>query len=122
MIEYFFQICDSDCKILNINAKYGGATHDAFVWENSVANQYMQQLHTTTELVWLLGINNLILIICTYLIIIMLSPYRPTAGHRPNIKIKSIKMVYLPILYRYHEPTNHIIYLQATQDTLNGPG
>ncbi|XP_028042635.1 putative nuclease HARBI1, partial [Bombyx mandarina] len=26
-------ICDSDCRILNVNAKYGGATHDAFIWE-----------------------------------------------------------------------------------------
>ncbi|KAJ8710251.1 hypothetical protein PYW07_009617 [Mythimna separata] len=48
-------ICDSDCRILNVNAKYGGATHDAFIWENSIANNYMQELHRNNEHVWLLG-------------------------------------------------------------------
>ncbi|XP_037874020.1 putative nuclease HARBI1 [Bombyx mori] len=48
-------ICDSDCRILNVNAKYGGATHDAFIWENSVVNNYMQSLHRNNEQVWLLG-------------------------------------------------------------------
>ncbi|XP_063836073.1 putative nuclease HARBI1 [Ostrinia nubilalis] len=48
-------ICDSDCRILNINAKYGGATHDAFIWDNSMANNYMQELHRHNEQVWLLG-------------------------------------------------------------------
>ncbi|KAJ8709367.1 hypothetical protein PYW07_009193 [Mythimna separata] len=48
-------ICDSDCRILNVNAKYGGATHDAFIWENSLANNYMQELHRNNEHVWLLG-------------------------------------------------------------------
>ncbi|XP_050563595.1 putative nuclease HARBI1, partial [Spodoptera frugiperda] len=48
-------ICDSDCRILNVNAKYGGATHDAFIWDNSGANSYMQELHRNHEQVWLLG-------------------------------------------------------------------
>ncbi|KOB63119.1 Uncharacterized protein OBRU01_23571, partial [Operophtera brumata] len=34
-------ICDSECIILNVNPKYGGATHDAFIWENSAANECM---------------------------------------------------------------------------------
>ncbi|KAA5616572.1 transposase family protein, partial [Pseudomonas aeruginosa] len=56
-------ICDSDCRILNVNAKYGGATHDAFIWENSVVNNYMQSLHRNNEQVWLLG--NILLITFT---------------------------------------------------------
>ncbi|XP_045541630.1 putative nuclease HARBI1 [Papilio machaon] len=48
-------ICDSDCRILNVNAKYGGATHDAFIWENSDANKFMQELYRNNEQVWLLG-------------------------------------------------------------------
>ncbi|CAG4972049.1 unnamed protein product [Colias eurytheme] len=48
-------ICDSECRILNINAKYGGATHDAFIWENSQANRYIQDLHRNNEQVWFLG-------------------------------------------------------------------
>ncbi|CAG4988661.1 unnamed protein product [Parnassius apollo] len=48
-------VCDSECRILNVNAKYGGATHDAFIWDNSLVNQYMQELHLNNEQVWLLG-------------------------------------------------------------------
>lgn len=42
-----------------MNAKYGGATHDAFIWENSLANSYMQELHRNNEKVWLLGKSRL---------------------------------------------------------------
>ncbi|KAF9811668.1 hypothetical protein SFRURICE_011031 [Spodoptera frugiperda] len=38
-------ICDSNCKIMSVNAKFGGATHDAFIWENSDVNNYIQSLH-----------------------------------------------------------------------------
>ncbi|XP_041972599.1 putative nuclease HARBI1 [Aricia agestis] len=48
-------ICDSECRILNVNAKYGGATHDAFIWENSQANRYIQDLNQNNEQVWFLG-------------------------------------------------------------------
>ncbi|KAL4718437.1 hypothetical protein ACJJTC_010371 [Scirpophaga incertulas] len=48
-------ICDSECIILNVNAKYGGATHDAFIWENSQANTYIQDLNRNNEQVWFLG-------------------------------------------------------------------
>ncbi|XP_063622866.1 putative nuclease HARBI1 [Cydia splendana] len=48
-------ICDHDCKILSINAKFGGAAHDSFIWENSNVNNYIQSLHRRNEIVWLLG-------------------------------------------------------------------
>ncbi|CAH0716343.1 unnamed protein product, partial [Brenthis ino] len=48
-------VVDSECRILSINAKYGGATHDAFIWENRQVNSYMQELHRNHEQVWLLG-------------------------------------------------------------------
>ncbi|RVE42627.1 hypothetical protein evm_012713 [Chilo suppressalis] len=32
-----------------------GASHDAFVWENSHFNNYLQTLHRSGESVWLLG-------------------------------------------------------------------
>ncbi|XP_045450706.1 putative nuclease HARBI1 [Melitaea cinxia] len=44
-----------NCKILAINAKFGGATHDAFIWENSNINDYMKYLYRSNESVWLLG-------------------------------------------------------------------
>ncbi|XP_041968773.1 putative nuclease HARBI1 [Aricia agestis] len=48
-------ICDHNCNILSVNAKFGGATHDAFIWENSNINDYIQSLHRQNEIVWLLG-------------------------------------------------------------------
>ncbi|XP_048482845.1 putative nuclease HARBI1 isoform X1 [Plutella xylostella] len=48
-------ICDDNYRILNVNAKFGGANHDAFIWENSNINPYMQSLHENGEKVWLLG-------------------------------------------------------------------
>ncbi|KAM3966291.1 putative nuclease HARBI1 [Aphomia sociella] len=48
-------ICDSEGCILNVNPKHGGATHDAFIWENSTVNEFMQRLHRDNEITWLLG-------------------------------------------------------------------
>ncbi|RVE42632.1 hypothetical protein evm_012718 [Chilo suppressalis] len=48
-------ICDYKCRILSVNARFGGATHDAFVWENSRINSHMQSFHRNGESVWLLG-------------------------------------------------------------------
>ncbi|KOB64585.1 Uncharacterized protein OBRU01_24000 [Operophtera brumata] len=48
-------VADEKCRILAINPKFGGASHDAFVWENSQLNTYMQTLHQSGESVWLLG-------------------------------------------------------------------
>ncbi|CAH0731365.1 unnamed protein product, partial [Brenthis ino] len=48
-------VADEKCHILAINPKFGGASHDAFVWENSQLNTYMQTLHRNGESVWLLG-------------------------------------------------------------------
>lgn len=38
-----FQICDYNLKILNINARHAGATHDAYIWRLS---------RVQTELEW----------------------------------------------------------------------
>ncbi|CAH0731890.1 unnamed protein product, partial [Brenthis ino] len=48
-------VADEKCHILAINPKFGGASHDAFVWENSQLNTYMQTLHRNGESVWLPG-------------------------------------------------------------------
>lgn len=49
------QICDSELNILNIDATFGGASHDSFIWNNSEINNHVQQLHQSGERIWLLG-------------------------------------------------------------------
>ncbi|CAB3222835.1 unnamed protein product [Arctia plantaginis] len=48
-------ICDSNLRILNVNAKFGGATHDLHIWSSSRVESYMRELHQNNEQVWLLG-------------------------------------------------------------------
>ncbi|XP_046976343.1 putative nuclease HARBI1 [Vanessa cardui] len=52
---YYFQVCDYDLKIINVNSKFGGATHDSHIWSTSQVETYMQELHGNGEQVWLLG-------------------------------------------------------------------
>lgn len=49
-------ICDSDLRILNINASYGGSTHDAYIWRHSVARQALEtSFNNGDRNSWLLG-------------------------------------------------------------------
>ncbi|KAG7311836.1 hypothetical protein JYU34_002919 [Plutella xylostella] len=48
-------ICDSDCLILSIDASYGGATHDAFIWAQHEIKAHMEELSIQGETTYLLG-------------------------------------------------------------------
>lgn len=49
-------ICDANLRILSINARYGGSTHDSYIWRRSQINSYLQQLYEQGERnTWLLG-------------------------------------------------------------------
>ncbi|KAJ8910404.1 hypothetical protein NQ315_011368 [Exocentrus adspersus] len=48
-------ICDSDLNIMNVDASYGGATHDAYIWRNCEIHDHIRQVHQTGECVWFLG-------------------------------------------------------------------
>ncbi|CAH0731374.1 unnamed protein product, partial [Brenthis ino] len=48
-------ICDSDLNILNIDASFGGASHDAYMWKNGEIQSHLQELHSRGENVWFLG-------------------------------------------------------------------
>ncbi|CAH2090586.1 unnamed protein product [Euphydryas editha] len=48
-------ICDHNLLILNVNSKFGGATHDSHIWSASEIEPYMRRLHESGEHVWLLG-------------------------------------------------------------------
>ncbi|CAH1993083.1 unnamed protein product [Acanthoscelides obtectus] len=48
-------ICDSDLNILDIDASFGGATHDAHIWKNSHAYRHLRELASHGERFWLLG-------------------------------------------------------------------
>ncbi|KAJ8911805.1 hypothetical protein NQ315_014229 [Exocentrus adspersus] len=36
-------ICDANLQIINVNANFGGASHDAFIWQNSAIKQHLQE-------------------------------------------------------------------------------
>lgn len=51
------QICDPDLKILNVNARYPGARHDAYIWTNCSARRVMERQYERGERkTWLIGI------------------------------------------------------------------
>ncbi|KAJ3623608.1 hypothetical protein Zmor_004405 [Zophobas morio] len=39
-------VCDANLRILNVNARYPGSTHDSFIWNNSNVLDFLQNLHT----------------------------------------------------------------------------
>lgn len=49
-------ICDSRLNILNVNARYGGATHDAFIWRNSAVKRHLEDNYRAGDRnSWLIG-------------------------------------------------------------------
>lgn len=49
-------ICDTYLLILNVNSRYPGSTHDAFIWRQSAAKAEMQRSYNVGERnTWLLG-------------------------------------------------------------------
>ncbi|XP_032690439.1 putative nuclease HARBI1 isoform X1 [Odontomachus brunneus] len=49
-------ICDPDLKILNVNARYPGARHDAYIWSNSPVRRIMERKFNNGERnTWLIG-------------------------------------------------------------------
>lgn len=48
-------INDSELNILHVDATFGGATHDNFIFNNTVIKGHLEQLHQTGETVYLLG-------------------------------------------------------------------
>lgn len=40
-------ICDIDLRIFNVNARFGGSTHDAFIWKRSQVRQYLKRRYDT---------------------------------------------------------------------------
>ncbi|XP_050676669.1 putative nuclease HARBI1 [Leptidea sinapis] len=42
-------ICEANCKIISIDASYGGNTHDSFIWQNSEICDHLESLTNTTD-------------------------------------------------------------------------
>lgn len=51
-----FQICDANLNILHVDASFGGASHDSYVWNQCAVKQYLERLEINGEHCWLLGI------------------------------------------------------------------
>ncbi|XP_052755270.1 putative nuclease HARBI1 [Galleria mellonella] len=47
-------ISNADMEIISVDASYGGATHDSFIWTNHPLRQHLEQL-SRNESIWLLG-------------------------------------------------------------------
>ncbi|CAG5002254.1 unnamed protein product [Parnassius apollo] len=56
-ISLEIKVCNSNLKITNVNPKFGGATHDSFIWASSRMETFMRELHQNGEQVWLLEAN-----------------------------------------------------------------
>lgn len=50
-----FQICDYDMKFININARYPGSTHDAYIWRNSKVFTHLKESFRPNQHNWLVG-------------------------------------------------------------------
>lgn len=48
-------MCNHNLEIVNVNTKFGGASHDSYIWAASEVEPYMRTLHQSGERVWLLG-------------------------------------------------------------------
>ncbi|XP_052747820.1 putative nuclease HARBI1 [Galleria mellonella] len=48
-------INDADLNILHVDVTFGGATHDSFVFTNSIIKDHLEKLHNNGEVVYLLG-------------------------------------------------------------------
>ncbi|RVE47351.1 hypothetical protein evm_007950 [Chilo suppressalis] len=48
-------ICDADLNILSVDASFGGATHDSFVWQQHSIRSHLIALNDAGENVYLLG-------------------------------------------------------------------
>ncbi|XP_041977654.1 putative nuclease HARBI1 isoform X2 [Aricia agestis] len=45
-------ICDADMQIISVDASFGGATHDSFIWNDHPIKQHLENLQEST---WLLA-------------------------------------------------------------------
>ncbi|XP_071652224.1 putative nuclease HARBI1 [Temnothorax longispinosus] len=48
-------ICDTDLRIMNVNARYPGSTHDSYIWNNSNVLPIMQDIYNRGHRFFLLG-------------------------------------------------------------------
>ncbi|KAM3964790.1 putative nuclease HARBI1 [Aphomia sociella] len=47
-------VCDVNMQILSVDASYGGANHDSFIWSNHPLKAHMEEL-SNSQNIWLLG-------------------------------------------------------------------
>ncbi|KAK9680537.1 DDE superfamily endonuclease [Popillia japonica] len=84
-------VCDSDLRILNVNARYPGSTNDAFIWGNSNLNTTLQQLHANGHTdYFLLGDSGYPLRTCL-LTLLEEEPAEGSPEYRYNVAHKRIR-------------------------------
>ncbi|KAJ8965380.1 hypothetical protein NQ317_015679, partial [Molorchus minor] len=77
-------ICDHKMLIRNINANFGGSTHDSFIWRNSQIQDYLNHLHEQGERnMWLIGDSGYPL--QPYLLVPIANAVEESPEHRYNM-------------------------------------
>lgn len=54
IMVFALQINDCDLNILHVDATFGGATHDSFIFNNTVIKHHLEQLNNAGETAYLL--------------------------------------------------------------------
>lgn len=48
-------VCDYNLLFLNINANFGGSTHDSYIFNNSALKEHLQSIYNANNRLWLVG-------------------------------------------------------------------
>ncbi|XP_041972278.1 putative nuclease HARBI1 [Aricia agestis] len=54
-LSHHIKINDCDLNILHVDATFGGATHDSFIFNNTVIQHHLEQINNAGETAYLLG-------------------------------------------------------------------
>jgi hypothetical protein len=59
LTRYFLQTCDTNMKILHVNANFPGSTNDAFIWRTCNLKAALEEAHDDNVSTWLLGMKHI---------------------------------------------------------------
>ncbi|XP_060800801.1 putative nuclease HARBI1 [Amyelois transitella] len=82
-------ICDADMQITSVDASFGGATHDSFIWNSHPIKNHLENLDETT---WLLGDSGYPLRKFLMTPVVNALPETPE-GHYTNVHVRARNVI-----------------------------